>query len=126
MELKNKDLVLQTLERIECIHQMLDQLQNIVHFCSNRYESSNTGSELHTKLIEKELNEWRNLMMWCLTLTGDEQDRVKSAVYDRFLNDGMCVSHWLSSDGKTPSRWLLADEEEFRTMAKELFAPNQS
>jgi hypothetical protein len=35
----------------------------------------------------------------------------------------MCVDQYFSN-GRTPSAWLAADEDEFRRMAREMFAPN--
>jgi hypothetical protein len=61
--------------------------------------------------------------MWGLTLTQEEQDRIKAAAHERFLSKRMSVAHWLN-DGVTPGQWVEADEVEFRKMAAKAFSPS--
>jgi hypothetical protein len=69
-------------------------------------------------LIEQELELWRNLFMWAMTLPQKEIDRIKAAAYERFL-DKFSVSHWLGD----PTSWSQATEDEFREMARKAFKP---
>ena len=71
-------------------------------------------------LMEEDLHEWHNLLMWGITLDSEDQTRLKAAVYNRFLKPGMSVTHWLNN-GILPSKWLASDEEEFREMIKQIF-----
>jgi len=59
-----------------------------------------------------------------LTLDREEQDRIKAAVYDRFLRDGMSVATWMNN-GTSPGSWLSCNEDAFREMAKAAFAPKE-
>jgi hypothetical protein len=78
---------------------------------------------LRTTLFEEELDEWRKLFMWGLTLSDEERDRIKAAAYQRFLSNKTHVAYWIN-DGISPGQWLAADEDEFRAMAKEAFKPS--
>lgn len=75
-------------------------------------------------LMQWELDEWRGLLMWGLVADQDTQDRIKAAAHERFLSDKMDVSKWFTGD-ENPSRYLTADAEEFRAMAKKAFAPRE-
>jgi hypothetical protein len=121
MKLTNKDLVLEVMGRIEEIQQHITNVERAQSFAHQvrRWENPDSGN-LRQSLIEAELNEWRNLFMWALTLSPAEQDRIKAAAHQRFLRKGMSVAHWFSG-GTTPGQWLCADEDEFREMAKKAF-----
>jgi len=71
-------------------------------------------------LMEWELEEWRNLAMWGLTLDEKTQTKIKAAVHDRFLSDKMDVAKWFHN-GESPSSWRVSDEDEFRAMARKAF-----
>lgn len=123
MKLSNKKLVQEILERIELIQQHIKNLEQAAWFVSARRRSEAVDyGNLRSQLIDTELDEWRNLFMWGLTLTQEEQERIKAVAFQRFLRDGMGVAHWLN-DGVQPGCWLDADEKEFRKMAKEAFYP---
>lgn len=122
MKLTNAHMVEQAMTRIELIQQHLTHLEQAKRFVSERSrETANTGT-LFDDLVRLELGEWRNVAIWGLTLSQDEQDRIKAAVHQRFLRPGMSVTHWMH-DGITPGQWLAADEEEFRAMARKAFSP---
>ena len=81
--------------------------------------------DIINKLYEEEMVEWRKLAMWGLTLDDADRDRIKAAVHQRFLRDGMSVHDWMS-DGVAAGSWLSSDEAEFRAMAKKAFAPKEN
>jgi len=126
MKFSNKRMVEECLIRIETISKCIDDIDKISSFLYQRKHREwnvDTGN-MRSTLIDEELNEWRNLCMWGLTLDDEEKDRIKAAVYNRFLSDNMNVSHWLNN-GISPSSWLTSTEEEFRNMAKEAFKPKE-
>lgn len=123
MKLTNKDMVMQCMQRIESIQhavEMLDQVNRLL-YDECRHQQIDEGN-LRTLLINKELNEWRNVAMWGLTLDDAERDRIKLAVHARFLRKDMAVAHWLNN-GVAPSSYMQADEDAFREMARKAFAP---
>ncbi len=126
MKLKNTDMVEQAMTRIELIQQHMQNLDEAARYVSERKSYADRAREdagaLRDALIRLELHEWRNVAMWGLTLDDAERDRIKAAVHQRFLRDGMSVTHWMNG-GVTPSQWFSADEEEFREMARKAFSP---
>lgn len=123
MNLTNRDMVLQCMQRIESIQHALDLLDQIKRLIWDDHRSREIDEgDIGRILIEKELGEWRNLCMWGLTVTDAERDRIKTAVHERFLRNGMSVAHWWNN-GVAPSSYLTADEEQFREMARKAFAP---
>lgn len=123
MKLRNKQMVEEAMVRIEAIREHI-KAHNAALFCISQYRRGEhvEQGDILGKLIEIELNEWRNLFMWALTLEPAEQDRIKAAAHARFLADGMHVANWLN-DGVSPSIWLESEEQEFREMARNHFAP---
>ena len=123
MKLTNKDMVEHCMERIELIQQHVRNVDNAKTFLSlmNIFDDIYVGDLRHA-LIKQEVDEWRKLAMWGLTLDDAERDRIKAAVHDRFLRDDVKVADWFSG-GVSPSQWLSSDENAFRAMAKAAFAP---
>ena len=76
--------------------------------------------KVFSDLMKWELDEWRNLSMWGLTGDQKTQDKIKSAVHERFLSDKMHVADWFHN-GESPSSWKVSTEEEFRAMARKAF-----
>jgi hypothetical protein len=123
MNITNNDVVEEIMGRIEAAQLHVQSLENIVHHIQSYRRWDHVDiSAIHQSLMDIELNEWRNLFMWALTLTPEEQDRVKAAAHERFLRKGMSVAHWLNN-GVLPGQWLAADEQEFREMAARAFGP---
>ena len=123
MKLTNKEMVIEALERIEILHTHISNvMQAQSHIMHIRPGKEVSYGNLYTVLMEEEMHEWRSVVMWGLTLDDKDRDRIKAAVHNRFLNDKMHIAHWLNN-GITPSRWLSADEEEFRAMVRKAFAP---
>lgn len=81
--------------------------------------------KVFSDLMQWELDEWRGLLMWGIVADQETQDRIKAAAHERFLSDKMDVSKWFTGD-VNPSRYLTADHEEFRAMAKKAFAPRET
>lgn len=123
MKVTNKALTMQIMERIEILHQHVQNIESAQRFLKERFRKHPEG--LRAALIEQELDEWRSMLMWAITLTPDEQERIKVAVYDRFIGEKAGVSHWLSETGETPGMWLEADDKAFRDMAQRAFAPQE-
>lgn len=123
MKLTNKEIVSQCMERVKCWQHHCAAIDAACYALNNdkRHVSVETGN-LRDLVIQRELDAWRDLAMWGLTLDKDERDRIKAAVHERFLRDGMNVAKWFSN-GRDPGSWLAADDEEFRAMAREYFAP---
>jgi hypothetical protein len=121
-----KTIVADIAERIAQIQAHVDSINGVIHFLGarNHYQKIDSG-ELIPKLIEWEIDEWRNLFMFANIVDQKERDRIKAAGYERFLKDGMTVSHFLTGDGSTPSSWLSADEDKFREMCRKAFAPQK-
>ena len=126
MKISNKRITEECLARIEMISKCIDDIDKI---SSLLYQRKHRGwnvdpGNMRSTLIEEELHEWRHLCMWGLTLDDEEKDRIKAAVYNRFLSSDMNISYWLNN-GISPSTWSTADEDEFRKMAREVFKPKE-
>lgn len=126
MKLTNKDMVTQCLERIDLWQEHIRAVQAAQYrLGETRRGKDPVGQDLYFQLIEAELDEWRGLFMWCLTLDDAERDRIKAAAHERFLADHVQVAQWFT--GSTcPSSWLSADEDTFRAMARNAFAPKEA
>ena len=128
MKVANKQVVEECLVRIQLLQEHVNAVDAAAYFVSHlepHYATPVDFGNLREKLISLELEEWRKLFMWALTLTAEEQDRIKAAAHDRFLNNKAYVAHWFTGGGYTTGKWLVADEEEFREMAREVFAPKE-
>lgn len=125
MKFTNKQMVEESLVRISHIQEHIKSVDAAVSFLRNRkrHDEFNTG-ETRGRLFEAELDEWRNLFMWAITLDGEEKERIKAAAYERFLKDGIHVAHWFNN-GVSPGSWLSSDETQFRDMARKAFAPKE-
>ena len=85
----------------------------------DRWYKQGDGKVLND-LMKWELDEWRNLSMWGLTVDQKTQDAIKKAVHERFLSDKMEVASWFHN-GDSPASWKVSTESEFRAMAKKAF-----
>lgn len=127
MKLTNKEIVKQALVRIEVLRKDMDNLQAIQRRLGSRYTSDLKKPDfgnIFQLLVERELDEWRGVFMWGMTLEDKDRERIKAAAHQSFLREGIGVSHWWN-DGESPSSWLVADEEKFRAMAKKAFGPKE-
>lgn len=75
------------------------------------------------KLYARQNKEWQDLFMFGMVVDEKTRERIRAAAYEHFLNDHMHIASYF---GTTSGGWLLADEEEFRRMCKELFAPKEA
>ncbi len=124
IKLTNKDVVVQCMETIEQCQEHVNALHGAGYFIRDHLSHETHGDSVyHDLLMRIELEQWRKLFMWALTIDSDTKDRIKAAAHERFLFDRMCVDQYFSN-GRTPSAWLAADEDEFRRMAREMFAPD--
>jgi hypothetical protein len=123
IRLRNKDVVIQCLTAIEECHEHIEALHGAGRFIRTHLPHETHGDSVYHDLLMKiELEQWRNLFMWALTVDAKTQARIRAAAHERFLVNRMSVTKWLSI-GSAPMAWLEADEEEFRKMAREVFAP---
>ena len=126
MNITNKQVVEECMARIEQLQEHIKAIEAAA-WClraRKRWVDVDYGN-IHDLLISDELEEWRNLALWGLTLDDVERDRVKAAAHQRFLRDGMSVGTYLNN-GIEPSKWLVSDEEDFREMAKKAFGPKDA
>lgn len=125
--MKPKDLTIQAMVRIEQCQMHQKALDAVVSYLYDAgrgiHKQLNTG-ELRDQLYSLELQEWRNAFMWSLAVDEDVRERVRAAAHERFLANNMAVEHHFTGKAH-PSRWLVADEEEFRAMARAAFAPKE-
>lgn len=127
MKLTKLDMVEQALVRIQMFQEHVSNIDRAASCLCNcdRFHGTIDYGDIRDRLVHQELDEWRNLAMWGLTLNDKERDRIKAAVHDRFLRDGMHVAQWFNG-GNAVGSWLVAEEVEFRAMAKLAFAPKQT
>ena len=124
MKISNKRMIEECLERIELLQLHIANVDSAKAHLSRlkQWQGFKVDSgNLRSELIDTELDEWRKLFMWCLTIEDETRDRIKAAAYQRFLDQRNNVSQWLNPDGVVASRWLKVDEDEFRAMASKLF-----
>ena len=124
MKFTQRKIAEQLLVDIEVISNHIRNLNDMTNFLLHKAAfisplSPNAGN-LHAVLIERELDAWRKLFMWSLTLTDKEQARIKAAAHDRFFKRDMYISTYLSDQPE--DGWLNADEEEFRKFARRVFS----
>lgn len=125
MKFTQRKVAEQLLAQIELIQMHVQNIDNAT-YCLNQETSSNTNvnlGNLRSLLMQKEMDAWRSLFMWSLTLNNEEQDRIKAAAHERFLKGDKTVSAFL--EHCMPGRWIVADKEEFREMARKAFAPKE-
>ena len=125
MKITNKQVVEECMARIEQLQEHIKAVEAAAWCLRERKKWVEVDyGNLHDLLISEELEEWRNLALWGMTLDDAERDRVKAAAHQRFLDDGQCVGTWMNN-GVQPSSWLVSDEEKFRAMAKKAFGPKR-
>ena len=118
-----KKIITEIMERIMLIRSYQESYMTCKQALSRKHRDYDAGDcKIWNDLVAWELAEWHNLMMWGIAGNQDEIGRIKVAAYERFLTEKYSVAEWLN-DGILPDRWLKADEDEFREMAKQLFQP---
>jgi len=118
------------MERLEEVRLHLDSLERTSRYvydsCHGRNNEKTEAAYnvLRTSLMDRELDLWRYVFMFALTVPEKERERIKAAAHDRFLS-----KHWSILDhmynGRTPKQWLTADEQTFRDMCTEAFKPKE-
>ena len=122
-----RDLLDMNVKKIEQAQQYLSALGEISSFIQRYklgYASIDFGS-LRTQLFEVEQGAWQDLAMFALISTDKDRERVRAAMYARFLREDMSVAHWLNG-GTEPRKWMTADVEELRTMFLNEFSPTEN
>ncbi len=115
--------ILGRIEELQVHTKNLNAALRHVNLRNHNRGSGAMESALRNELYRLELEEWRNLFMWGMVVDEAARDRIKAAAYERFLGDRIAVTHWLEPSGISPGMWYSADEEAFRDMAREAFAP---
>ena len=116
--MKNKEYVLKLLEEIEVTQSHFNAVRSAMNYASTgSYINRCFNEDLLDALSHIELDLWRRVFMFGMTLKDEDRNRVKAAAYQRFLSSG----------GREPSHasWLKVDEKEFREMTREVFAPKE-
>lgn len=128
MKLTNKDIVQRSLEKISYLQEATE-----AHYAALRVaqrlrqgiaDPVNPGN-IGTVLIQAELDEWRGLFMWGLTLTDAEREPIKAMAHARFMDDRASVSEWLTGNLGRVDSWLESDEAAFRDLARRHFEPRK-
>lgn len=114
-------LIEQSLTKIEYIQNHAKAVVAACDYINQGFSSPVRGGELYTRLMERELEAWRELFMWALVVDEKSLQRIRAAAYARFLSDQMSVSSYFLGENLQPRGWLVAEEQQFRRMARELF-----
>lgn len=125
MKLNRTDMIEHISAKIQAIHEHTTAVHAAIRCANPPPYAQNVGADqLITALYRLELEEWRRLFMWGLTLSVAEQARIKAAAHDRFLSDQRSASEWFAMCQS--GQWLAADEEQFMEMARVAFAPKDA
>ncbi len=128
MRLTNKTIIEESLQRIDVLQQHIISVDaatsHLYKLKMNNNFVLNHGN-LRSTLIEEELDEWRKLFMWALTIDQPTRDRIKAAAYERYLATRNAIANWINPNGHTASTWTSSDAEEFNIMSKNLFSPEK-
>lgn len=123
--MKNEKIIAQLLETIELVNQHIQAVM-AAKYCIQHHGRRGTqiDENITDELYQMELDAWRSVFMFGLTLPDRERERIKAAAYERFLSDKSSVGFYLNG-GTHASSWSCADEDQFRSMCRELFAPKE-
>ena len=82
MKVTREQMARESLERIELLQEHTRAVDAAAYCISarDRHAKIDHGN-LRDKLIQAELDEWRKLFMWAITLDDDERARIKAAAY---------------------------------------------
>lgn len=123
----NMDMVRQIWEQIDLLQYHYNAVQSAMFHIQTMHGpdcQKTFSSDLLDALNRKELDAWRTLFMFALTLPQKERDRVKAAAYEKFLNKHISVASYMNSFHGASS-WACEEEEEFRANVEKLFAPEK-
>lgn len=120
MKVTREQMARESLERIELLQEHTRAVDAAAYCISarDRHAKIDHGN-LRDKLIQAELDEWRKLFMWAITLDDDERARIKAAAHERFLSDRMHVADWFSG-GTSPGVWLELDSANLARMVADV------
>lgn len=123
----NMDMVRQIWEQIDLLQYHYNAVQSAMFHIQTMHGpdcQKTFSSDLLDALNRKELDAWRTLFMFALTLPQKERDRVKAAAYEKFLNKHTSVASYMNNFHGASS-WACEEEEEFRANVEKLFAPEK-
>ena len=121
LTITNQNIVEDCLRNIDMLQSHIQHVEAAVYYANQcRHKHGLDAGTLRQTLIEEELDQWRSLFMWGLTVDEQVRARIRAAAYDRFLSHGKEICQWLNA-GHCPSAYLVADEEEFRKLVDRLF-----
>lgn len=120
MRIAQRKVVLDALTNIRQLEEHWEAVHAALHRArGGGYERASVeADDLLRKLMERQLDEFRKLFMWAITLTDEEQALIKRVAHERFLKDGISVADYLAPWG---GPILVKAEEEFREMCREAF-----
>jgi len=122
-----RELLDMNVNKIERSQQYLSALGEIATFIQAHIHG-NPGIEfgsLRAQLLAVEQSAWQDLAMFALISNGKDRERVRAAMYSRFLREKVSIAEWLNG-GVSPSRWFTAEAKELRQMFLEEFAPTEN
>jgi hypothetical protein len=124
MSKNNRDVIRNILEQIKYVETLKRHVDTAIHYLQQRNPHRQIDfGDFRASLFQAELDLYRELFMWALTVDEKEQARIRAAAHQRFIGDSKDVSRYMNPDGFTLDSWLSCDEHEFREMAKKAFAP---
>lgn len=124
--MNTKKMIEEAMNRIMHVREMQEAYLACTTALQRKHSDYKLGDgKVFNDLIAWELEEWRGLLMWGMVIDQETKDRIKAAAHERFLSNRMDVSKWFNN-GIHPNSWLIANEKDFREMAKEAFSPKDN
>ena len=104
MELTRQDLVARQLQQVEFWRHHQRNVESAMCALRRERRGADVGGlvRLLAELYKRELDAWRGLCMWGLSLDDKERAEVRAKAFARFLRDDYAVMHYLSDDGSSP------------------------
>lgn len=121
------DLTKHWLQQIETCKQALGMLYIISNiFGSSFFENAKTKeayNQLSNFIHEKELDAWRNVFMFALTLDSEQQKEIKALAYKRFMESRKAIMYLLDDIGehKFSGAYTVKEENELKQYLKDHF-----
>lgn len=113
--------------RTHKFHAMTVFLDNVMGELRDRFNGADSALQqaydtLRSRLLDKEREAWMEAQMWGLGAGGEMEERVRNAVRERFLGEGMHVMWHLDPQKQIPGGWSSEAETEFRRQINEAFS----
>lgn len=121
------DLTKHWLQQIETCKQTLGMLHLISNiFGRSFFEDAKTKeayNQLNSFIHEKELAAWRNVFMFALTLSTEQQKKIKALAYKRFMESKNAIMYLLDDIGEHQfsGAYTVKEENELKQYLAEHF-----